>query len=79
MKIAPGIEAEPDRMSGKPCIRGTRIRVTDVLHLLASGMSREEILDDYPSLQPGDFDAALLFAAEQVDRPFEPARAIAAE
>jgi uncharacterized protein (DUF433 family) len=69
MDIAPRITAEPDKMSGKPCIRGLRIRVTDVLQLLASGMSREEILADYPSLEPEDFAAALSFAADELNRP----------
>ncbi len=58
------ITIEPGKMGGKPCIRGMRIRVTDVLELLASDMTREEILMDYPYLEPEDFDASLLYAAD---------------
>jgi uncharacterized protein (DUF433 family) len=47
-----------------------RIRVTDVLELLASGMSREEILLEYPALETDDFDAVLVFAAAMLNRPF---------
>lgn len=53
---------------GKPCIRGTRMRVSDVLDLLASGASRQEILADYPYLEDDDISAALEFAARQSDR-----------
>ncbi|MDO9411459.1 MAG: DUF433 domain-containing protein [Pseudolabrys sp.] len=48
---------------GRPCIRGMRITVGDVLALLASGMSREAILSDYPALEKDDIDAVLDFAA----------------
>jgi uncharacterized protein (DUF433 family) len=50
---------------GKPCIEGTRIAVTDILQWLASGMSREEILNDYPVLQDIHIRAALSFAADR--------------
>jgi uncharacterized protein (DUF433 family) len=50
---------------GKPCIKGTRIAVTDILQWLASGMSREEILIDYPILQDIHIRAALSFAADR--------------
>jgi uncharacterized protein (DUF433 family)/predicted HTH domain antitoxin len=52
---------------GRPCIRGMRIRVKDVLDMLAGGASREEILDDYPYLEDADITAALEYAAEQAD------------
>lgn len=52
---------------GRPCIRGMRIRVKDVLDLLAAGASREEILEDYPYLESGDITAALEYAARQSD------------
>jgi uncharacterized protein (DUF433 family) len=52
---------------GRPCLRGLRIRVRDVLDLLAAGASREEILSDYPLLEPGDITAALEYAARQSD------------
>jgi uncharacterized protein (DUF433 family) len=53
--------------SGRPTIRGLRIRVKDVLELLAAGASHEEILEDYPSLEPADIRAALEYAARQSD------------
>ena len=50
---------------GKPCIKGTRIAVTDILQWMASGMSQEEILDDYPMLQEQHIRAALSYAADR--------------
>ena len=69
MQLAPRITAEPGKCGGRPCVRGLRIRVADVLELLASGMTRKQILQDYPSLEIEDFDAVLKFAATQADRP----------
>lgn len=63
------ITARPDQCGGRPCIRGLRIRVKDILELLASGASREEILTDFPYLEPEDIVAALEFAAVQADHP----------
>ncbi len=57
------ITIEPGKRSGKPCIRGTRMTVTDVLEYLASGMSPEEILADFPDLTSEDIKACLAFAA----------------
>ncbi len=57
------ITADPDVCGGKPCIRGMRIRAGDVIGLMAAGMSREEILADYPYLEAADIDAALAYAA----------------
>lgn len=51
-------------MGGVPCIRGLRIPVATVLKMLAAGMSEQEILEDYPDLEPGDIREALEFAAE---------------
>jgi uncharacterized protein (DUF433 family) len=59
---------EPGKRSGKPCIRGMRITVSDVLEYLASGMSTEEILADFPELTGEDIRACLAFAAEQERR-----------
>ena len=53
------ITIEPGKCGGRPCLRGLRIRVKDVLDLLAAGATREEILGDFPYLEPGDIDAAL--------------------
>jgi uncharacterized protein (DUF433 family) len=63
------ITTDPDQCGGRPCLRSLRIRVKDVLDLLASGASREEILADYPLLESGDVTAALEYAARQSDHP----------
>jgi uncharacterized protein (DUF433 family) len=63
------ITMRPEQCGGRPCIRGLRVRVKDVLDLLASGATREEILADLPYLEPGDITAALEFAAQQTDHP----------
>lgn len=52
------ITVNPEQCGGRPCIRGTRVRVKDVLELLAAGVSREEILADFPYLEDGDITAA---------------------
>jgi uncharacterized protein (DUF433 family) len=63
------ITIDPERMHGRPCIRGLRVTVADVLGLLSSGQSREQILKAYPYLESDDIDAALAFAARQADHP----------
>ena len=63
------ITIEPGKRSGKPCIRGMRIRITDVLQLLSSGDSFEEILEDYPYLEREDILAALGYAAHLTSHP----------
>jgi uncharacterized protein (DUF433 family) len=60
------ITIEPDKRSGQPCIRGLRITVKDVLEYLASGMTVEEILYDFPDLKAEDIRACLAYAADQV-------------
>ena len=62
------ITIEPGKRGGKPCIRGLRITVYDVLSYLASGMTAEEILDDFPSLTAEDIQACLSYAAEREHR-----------
>ena len=59
------ITIEPGKRSGKPCIRGMRITVQDVLEYLAGGMSEEEILADFPELTQEDIRACLAFAADR--------------
>jgi uncharacterized protein (DUF433 family) len=59
------ITFEPGKRGGKPCIRGLRITVYDVLSYLASGMSHEEILADFPSLTENDILACLAYAADR--------------
>lgn len=60
------ITLDPGKMGGVPCIRGLRIPVSTVVDLLASGLSRKEILQQYPDLEPEDVDEALRFAAQAV-------------
>ena len=61
------ITIEPGKCGGRPCIRGMRIRVTDVLQLLSSGAPYEEILQDYPDLERDDILAAIEYAAHETD------------
>lgn len=61
------ITVEPGKCGGRPCIRGKRMRVSDVLELLGAGASHDEILRDYPSLERGDILAVLQYAAQQTD------------
>jgi uncharacterized protein (DUF433 family) len=58
------ITIEPGKRGGKPCIRGLRITVWDVLGWLSTGMSEEQILDEHPDLEKADFQAVYKFAAE---------------
>ena len=62
------ITIEPGKRSGKPCIRGMWITVSDVLEYLASGMSEEKILSDFPELTGEDIRACLAFAADREKR-----------
>ena len=62
------ITIEPGKRSGKPCIRGLRITVYDVLEYLASGMTTDEILSDFPDLTRDDIRACLAFAADRERR-----------
>lgn len=66
-EIFPRITIDPEVCFGKPCIRGMRIRVTDVLDMLAGGATREEILDSFPYLEDADITAALAYAARASD------------
>jgi uncharacterized protein (DUF433 family) len=54
---------------GRPCIRGMRIRVSDILEMLASGVTQAEILADFPDLEPDDISACLMYAARRLDIP----------
>ena len=63
------ITSNPDKCGGRPCIRGMRIRVTDVLGLLVSGLSVKEILEEMPDLEAEDVLACLQFAAHKMDAP----------
>ncbi len=68
-KLASRITVNPRQCGGRPCIRGMRVRVSDVLDLLASGLSHEQILDEMPDLEAEDISAALQFAAHRIDHP----------
>jgi uncharacterized protein (DUF433 family) len=59
------ITIEPGKRGGKPCIRGLRITVYDILEHLAAGMTTAQILDDFPDLEPEDISAVLAFAADR--------------
>lgn len=61
------ITSNPRQAGGRPCIRGLRIRVKDVLDMLAGGATEKEILTDYPYLEPDDIRACLAYASAQVD------------
>jgi uncharacterized protein (DUF433 family) len=63
------ITFNPNQCGGRPCIRGMRIRVKDVLDLLAAKVSEAEILADYPDLEAKDIQACLEYAAAQLDHP----------
>ena len=63
------ITFDPAQCGGRPCLRGMRIRVSDVLELLGSGASFEETLTDYPYLEREDILAAVEYAARQADHP----------
>ncbi|PXA79633.1 hypothetical protein DMC25_21675 [Caulobacter sp. D4A] len=60
------ITIEPGKAGGRPCIRGLRVRVQDVLEMLAAGMTSAEVLQEYPYLEPDDIRAALAYAAAAV-------------
>jgi uncharacterized protein (DUF433 family) len=61
------ITMEPGKCGGKPCIRGMRIRVSDILEMMGEGVSMEEILADFPDLEREDILASLQFAARRSD------------
>jgi len=67
MKLLELITVEPGKCGGRPCIRELRIRVTDILGMLAEGVSHEEVLRDFPYLKPDDIRAALAYAARRAD------------
>lgn len=68
-EISGRITVDPDQCGGRPCIRGMRIRVSDVLDLLANGLTPQEILDEMPDLEIEDIRASLRFASRRLDHP----------
>jgi len=73
------ITIEPEKRGGRPCIRGMRISVKDVLDLLSNGASHAEIIEDFPELEEDDIRAALAYAAVHGERALAPSRERAAE
>ena len=69
MNLLDRITIEPAKMGGRPCIRGMRMRVTDVLELLAAGVTQEQILADFPDLEAEDIRASIAYAAVQLSHP----------
>lgn len=63
------ITFDPEQCGGRPCLRSLRIRVTDVLDLLASGLSAEQVLAELPSLEREDIQASLRYASQRIDHP----------
>ena len=63
------ITVDPEQCGGRPCIRGMRIRVTDVLDLLAAGLNPNQVLEELPDLEPEDVAACLRFASRRLDHP----------
>ncbi|HXF38145.1 MAG TPA: DUF433 domain-containing protein, partial [Blastocatellia bacterium] len=59
----------PEQCGGRPCIRGMRIRVIDILDLYANGLSSQEILEEMPDLEMDDLTAALRYASQRLDHP----------
>lgn len=68
-KLLERITVNPSQCGGRPCIRGMRIRVSDVLDLFAAGLSAEEILEDLPDLEMDDIRASLEYAARKLNHP----------
>jgi len=67
--LAERITADPEQCCGRPCIRGLRIRVQDVLDLLANGLTSEQVLEELPDLEKEDIRACLRFASHRLDHP----------
>ena len=61
------ITVEPEKMGGKPCIRGLRIRVSDVLDLLAEGLSNQQVIEELPSLEEDDIRAVFAYASRRLN------------
>ena len=69
MNLLSRITFNPNQCNGKPCIRGMRIRVADVLALLANGLTAEEVLKEMPDLEAKDIQACLAYSISQIDHP----------
>ena len=69
MNLLERITVNPKQCGGRPCIRGMRIRVSDVLDLFAAGLSAEKILDELPDLETDDVKACMIYARRRIDHP----------
>jgi uncharacterized protein (DUF433 family) len=67
--LADRITVDPEQCGGRPCVRGMRIRVSDVLDLLANGLSTEQVVEELPDLESADVQACLRFASRRVADP----------
>ena len=68
-KLAERITVDPEQCGGRPCIRGMRLRVTDVLDLLANGLTAEQVIGELPDLEIEDVRACLRFASRRLNHP----------
>jgi len=68
-EVADRITVNAEQCGGRPCVRGMRIRVVDVLDLLASGLTPEQVLQELPDLEPQDIVACLRYASRRLDHP----------
>ena len=68
-EVSERITVDPNQCGGRPCIRGMRIRVVDVLDLLASGLTAQEVIAELPDLEVADIEAALRFASRRLNHP----------
>ncbi len=69
VEFAHRITVDPEQCGGRPCVRGMRIRVSDVLDLLANGLTPEQVLEELPDLELEDIRACLRFASRRLDHP----------
>jgi len=69
LELMERITVDPEQCGGRPCIRGMRIRVSDVLDLLANGLTPEQVLEELPDLELEDIRACLRFASRRLDHP----------
>ena len=69
MYLSERVTVDPEQCGGRPCIRGMRIRVTDVLDLYSSGLTASQILDEMPDLEEDDLKACLQYASKRIDHP----------
>lgn len=69
MELTARITVDPEQCGGRPCVRGMRIRVSDVLDLFAAGLSPDQILSEMPDLEHEDLQACLRFASRSIDHP----------